>query len=182
MPTTTSLLLILALASPQQPADAAAAVRATNELGLGLYRALDKEQPAKNLLFAPFSITMALAMLAEGARDETAAELRQAQTAAMRLSYRADVWEAVPELVKVYRLLEQDKQLGTAERADLRFKVRSRLLAVGDQIVSDVRREITRQRRQEAARKRGARLPVEVPAETPAVAASSSGKPWTSDE
>ena len=39
MPTTTPLLLLLALASPQQPADAAAAVRATNELGLGLYRA-----------------------------------------------------------------------------------------------------------------------------------------------
>ena len=78
MPTTLPLLFVLALASPQQPADAAAAVRATNELGLALYRALDKEQPGKNLLFAPFSITVALAMLAEGARDETAAELRQA--------------------------------------------------------------------------------------------------------
>lgn len=77
-PTTIPLLFALALASPQQPIDAAAAVRATNEVGISLFRALDKEQPGKNLLFAPLSITVALTMLAEGARDETAAELRLA--------------------------------------------------------------------------------------------------------
>jgi hypothetical protein len=100
----------------------------------------------------------------------SAAELRKAQEQAIRQSYRADLMEAVPELVKVYRLLEQDKQLNNAERAQLRFKTRSRLLAVGDKIVSDAKRERARQRQEEAAAKRGVRHPLVAP--TPAT-----GKP-----
>src|SRR5207249_2388206 len=61
------------------------------------------------------------------------------------------------------RLLEQDKQLNTSERAQLRFKTRSRLLALGDKIVSDARHERARQRQQEAAAKRGQRQPVIAP-------------------
>src|SRR6185436_16624900 len=86
-------------------------------------------------------------------RPLSAAELRKTQAAAMRQSHRTGVSESVPELVRVFRLLEQDKQLTSTERADLRFKTRSRLLALGDQIVSDARRERARQRQQEAAAK-----------------------------
>jgi serine protease inhibitor len=80
------LLIALTLAPQQQPAAAPAAavpgpspaVRATNGLGIALYKALDEEQKGKNLFVSPFSITVALAMLAEGARDETLAELKHA--------------------------------------------------------------------------------------------------------
>ncbi len=134
-----------------------------------LLLAASPEAAARAPVYAPPAVIMPN-------EPPSAAELRQAQTGAMRLSYRADVWESVPELVKVFRLLEQDERLTTADRADLRFKVRSRLLALGDQIVSDVRRERTRQRRQEALLKRGVREPVEAPDDAPA-ASSRSGKP-----
>src|SRR5205823_1034797 len=39
----------------------------------------------------------------------SAAEMRKAQEGAIRQSYRTGVSDSVPELVKVFRLLEQDK-------------------------------------------------------------------------
>jgi len=54
------------------------AARATNELGIALYHALARENPGKNTFLSPLSITVAVAMLAEGARDETAAEFARA--------------------------------------------------------------------------------------------------------
>src|SRR5262245_43523361 len=86
--------------------------------------------------------------LAATDRPRSGPELRKAQSTAMRQSYRASVSEAVPELVRVFRLLEQDKQLTNTERADLRFKTRSRLVALGDQIVSDARRQRAKLRQQ----------------------------------
>ena len=88
------------------------------------------------------------------AQSPSAAELRKAQDAAIRQSYRASVSDSVPELIKVFRLLEQDKHLNNTERAQLRFKTRSRLLSLGDKIVSDARRDRARQRQEEAAAKR----------------------------
>ncbi|MBL8755253.1 MAG: serpin family protein [Planctomycetes bacterium] len=80
------LVVAFAFASPQEPAppppaavvDVSPAVRATNELGIALFRALDQERAGKSVFVSPFAIASALAMLAEGARDETAAELRAA--------------------------------------------------------------------------------------------------------
>ncbi len=137
-----------------------------------LLLAAPAEAAARAPVYAPPAVMMPSEPL-------SAAALRQAHAAAIRHSHRADVWEAVPELVRVFRLLEQDGRLKSAERADLRFKVRSRLLALGDQIVSDVRRERARQRRHDAAVKRGWREPVEAPPATaPAVAASpGAGRP-----
>jgi len=97
------------------------------------------------------------------AQPPSKAELRKAHSDAMRMAYRVEVWEAVPELVKVYRLLEQDKTLTSSERAELRFKTRARLLALGDKIVSDARRERNRERQAEAAAKRGVWIPLEAP-------------------
>jgi hypothetical protein len=94
----------------------------------------------------------------------SAAELRKAYDSAIRQSYRAGLMEAVPELVKVYRLLEQDIALNNTERSQLRFKTRSRLLAVGDAIVSDAKRERARQRQAELAAKRGVREALVAPA------------------
>jgi hypothetical protein len=138
-----------------------------------LLLAAQPEAAARSPLFAPPAVILP-------DRPLSAAELRQAHSAAMRQSYRAGVWESVPELVKVIRLLEQDKQLRSADRADLRFKARSRLLTLGDQIVADVRRERTRQRQQEAAEKRGFREPLVAPppvAVSPVALSSRSGKP-----
>jgi hypothetical protein len=97
------------------------------------------------------------------AKPLSAVELRKAHESAIRQSYRTNLMEGVPELVKVYRLLEQDTALNAAERSELRFKTRSRLLAVGDDIVSDARRQRARQRQAELAAKRGVREPLVAP-------------------
>jgi serine protease inhibitor len=110
MPTITPFLFVLALASPQEPTPAPAvtsvdvspAVRATNELGIALYKALDREQPGKNLFLSPLSITIAMAMLAEGARDETAAEFAQAFHLALNTPL-ADLHADLNRLVERYR-------------------------------------------------------------------------------
>ena len=52
-----------------------AAVQASNDFAVDLYRVLAGEKPDANVFFSPFSLTSALAMTAEGARRETAAEM-----------------------------------------------------------------------------------------------------------
>src|SRR5262249_8779387 len=54
-----------------------AAVKASNDFACDLYRGLDQENRGKNLFFSPYSISSALAMTLEGARGDTAAEMRQ---------------------------------------------------------------------------------------------------------
>jgi serine protease inhibitor len=51
------------------------AVAADAGFAVDLYRQLCKENPGKNLFFSPYSMSSALAMAAEGARGETAAEM-----------------------------------------------------------------------------------------------------------
>jgi serine protease inhibitor len=51
------------------------AVQANSDFAAGLYRQLAKESPGKNLFFSPYSMSSALAMTAEGARGETAAQM-----------------------------------------------------------------------------------------------------------
>ena len=51
------------------------AVSANNGFAVDLYRQLAKEKQGKNLFFSPYSMTSALAMTANGARGETAAEM-----------------------------------------------------------------------------------------------------------
>lgn len=48
---------------------------ANNDFGLDLYFALSRENPGTNLFFSPYSMSSALAMAAEGASGETAAEM-----------------------------------------------------------------------------------------------------------
>jgi serine protease inhibitor len=55
------------------PADAAAT--AGNAFGFDLYKQLGKDNPGKNLFFSPYSVESALAIVAEGARGETAGEM-----------------------------------------------------------------------------------------------------------
>lgn len=80
-------LALLALASgssasqpsPQQNATTknltSAAAQANNDFAVDLYRVLAGEKPDANVFFSPFSLISALAMTAEGARRETAAEM-----------------------------------------------------------------------------------------------------------
>lgn len=53
----------------------AVAVSASNSMGIDLYRTLVQADPRGNLFISPFSIAMALAMTAEGARDDTEREM-----------------------------------------------------------------------------------------------------------
>lgn len=62
-------------AAPAPRSSGDPAVVATNRLGMDLEHALAALQPEQNLFFSPWSITVALTMVAEGARGETAAEL-----------------------------------------------------------------------------------------------------------
>ncbi|MFN9368186.1 MAG: serpin family protein [Planctomycetia bacterium] len=54
------------------------AVAANADFAVDLYAQLAKENPEKNLFFSPYSMASALAMTAEGARGETAAEMGKA--------------------------------------------------------------------------------------------------------
>jgi len=51
------------------------AVKANGDFAVDLYRQLSKENQGKNLFFSPYSLSSALAMTAEGARGETAAQM-----------------------------------------------------------------------------------------------------------
>ena len=51
------------------------AVQANSDFAFDMYQQLSKENAGKNLFFSPYSISSALAMTAEGARGETAAEM-----------------------------------------------------------------------------------------------------------
>jgi serine protease inhibitor len=51
------------------------AVTANGDFALDLYKQLAKEKPGKNLFFSPYSMSIALAMTAEGARGETAEQM-----------------------------------------------------------------------------------------------------------
>ncbi len=51
------------------------AVTAAGSFAVELYAQLAKENPGKNLFFSPYSMSSALAMTAEGARGETAAQM-----------------------------------------------------------------------------------------------------------
>ncbi len=51
------------------------AVQANSDFAFDLYKQLAQENDEKNLFFSPYSISGALAMTAEGARQETAAEM-----------------------------------------------------------------------------------------------------------
>jgi len=50
-------------------------VEANSDFAIDLYQQLAKENASENLFFSPYSISSALAMTAEGARGETAAEM-----------------------------------------------------------------------------------------------------------
>lgn len=82
----TSLIVVATiLSNPNASADSAppmapgpsssVAVAASNAFGVDLFKAMAKDSPDGNLFLSPFSISMALTMTAEGARDETATQM-----------------------------------------------------------------------------------------------------------
>ena len=80
-------------------------------------------------------------------------ELRDAFRAAIRSSYQAEPKVAVPKLVEVYKRLKRDTQVSNAERTKMQQRVRSRMIAMGDKVVAQARREMDEQRREESASK-----------------------------
>ena len=81
-------------------------------------------------------------------------ELREAYRQAVRISYRSEPAKSVPKLVKTYRLLQRDSKMSNRERADLRFRLRSRMIVAGDKIVEKARRDMKKRKREEAKAKR----------------------------
>lgn len=70
------------------------AVSANNDFAIDLYKQLATEKQGENLFFSPYSISNALAMTAEGARGETAAQMGKAlcfPTAARRIGSDAQL-------------------------------------------------------------------------------------------
>ena len=63
------------LAAEPGQAPVKVAVQANSDFALDLYARFAKENAGKNMFFSPYSISSALAMTAEGARGETAAEM-----------------------------------------------------------------------------------------------------------
>lgn len=74
MTTALSSLLLSLLTVPQDPTSLAST--ATNGLGIAVYRQLAAAKPDANLCWSPWSVATALTMAAEGARGETAREMR----------------------------------------------------------------------------------------------------------
>ncbi len=62
-----------AAAGPDDPTRSA--VVASNAFGIDLFRTLAAAKPGENLFISPYSMSVALAMTAEGARDETESEM-----------------------------------------------------------------------------------------------------------
>src|SRR6516164_3029637 len=56
----------------------AAVVKSNSDFALGLYGRLRDDHAGKNLFFSPYSVSSALAMVAEGARGETAEQVGKA--------------------------------------------------------------------------------------------------------
>jgi serpin B len=63
------------LAAEPDKAPTKLAVQANSDFAFQLYKQLAQENQGKNLFFSPYSVSGALAMTAEGARGETAAEM-----------------------------------------------------------------------------------------------------------
>jgi serine protease inhibitor len=68
-------LLLPLVPTPQDPPDLAAL--ATNRLAIDVYRHTAAAAPGENLFLSPWSISTALLMTAQGAREQTAAEMLQ---------------------------------------------------------------------------------------------------------
>ena len=116
----------------QQSAEAAAA-QATNGLGVDLYRALAGAQGTTNLCLSPYSLAVALAMTAEGARDETAAEMLRvlhcaevaplatvhAAFAALARQLREGAGDPSPELLERIQQLRQQLDAANQQAGQL---------------------------------------------------------------
>jgi len=81
-------------------------------------------------------------------------ELREAYRQAVRISHRWEPARSVPKLVETYRLLQRDAKMSNRERANLKYRLRSRMIVAGDKIVAKARRDMKKRKREEAKAKR----------------------------
>ncbi|MFP6900439.1 MAG: serpin family protein [Opitutales bacterium] len=87
-----------------------------NAFAVDLYQQLAKENAGKNLFFSPFSVSNALAMTTEGARGETALQMRKV------LHFGADMAAVHESLASLNEQLLGEKE--TAEAKDARVKIK----------------------------------------------------------
>jgi len=76
------------------------AVTASGDFAFDLYAQLAKENDGKNMFFSPYSMSIALAMTAEGARGKTAEEMGKV----LRFPERSEISAPVQEqlIVELY--------------------------------------------------------------------------------
>ena len=72
------------------------AVTASSDFAVDLYKQLAKENPGKNLFFSPYSMSGALAMTAEGARGETAAQMGRVLRFPKAVRHAGDDAQSIP--------------------------------------------------------------------------------------
>ena len=65
------------LAAEEESSSAEQVVQFNTDFAIDLYRQLAKENAGENLFFSPYSVSVALTMVAEGARGETASQMGQ---------------------------------------------------------------------------------------------------------
>lgn len=116
------------LAAEPKKAPTKHAVEANSGFGLDLYRQLAKQNEGKNVFFSPYSLSLALAMAAEGARGDTADEMGKVlhfPKAARRVGADAQLipWETSlihTGLAQLSRELHENAEKGK-DRFDLRI-------------------------------------------------------------
>ncbi|MBK8268402.1 MAG: serpin family protein [Planctomycetes bacterium] len=82
-----------------KPVDAETAVNASNKFGVNLYRKAAQDSAGGNLFISPYSISVAMAMAAEGARDQTLLEMADVLGFA---ATTADAKATLEQLAKVH--------------------------------------------------------------------------------
>ena len=85
-----------------------AVVNANNQLAFDLYSQLNEESKDSNIFFSPYSISVALTMTYEGAKGQTAKEMRLVlhipEDASMRRSSFAKIYNEINKKDKKYKL------------------------------------------------------------------------------
>jgi len=113
------------LAAEPEKAPVGHAITATSDFALDLYGRLAKENPGKNLFFSPYSMSSALAMTAEGARGETAAEMGKVLRFPEAARHVGDDAQLIPWNVELIHtgMAALNQRLNAAVPKDLREKI-----------------------------------------------------------
>jgi serpin B len=133
--------LALSEAAGSDNASISSAVEANNAFGLDLYRQLAAKNEGENLFFSSYSVLSVLTMAAEGAREQTAKEMKAvmhlpedlgiAHNGLSMLNIRYSPQSDTPEMAKlkveIEKLKEEKKVISQSIQNDQDWKIRRRV-------------------------------------------------------